>query len=61
MDLHIQEEVSSQYPPKIGTEYKNRGNSEKWNSYKVVEFKKNKLFTLQSADKTTMLGIVIEF
>lgn len=42
---HIKEEVSDEYPPKIGTSYRNRGDSE-WDSYKVSEFEKNKVFTL---------------
>ena len=42
----IAEEVSDEYPPKINTKYKNRGKDSDWNVYKVVEFKRNKIFTL---------------
>ena len=42
----IEEEIAEQYPPKIGTIYKNRGKEPNWNTYKVVEFEKNKKFTL---------------
>ena len=46
----IAEEVSDEYPPKINTKYKNRGKDSDWNVYKVVEFKKNKIFTLTELD-----------
>lgn len=42
----IEEEVAEKYPPEVGTEYKNRGKDSKWNFYKVVEFRKNKIFVL---------------
>jgi len=42
----ISEEVADEYPPKINTEYRNRGNNADWNKYKVVDFKKNKVFIL---------------
>ena len=47
----IAEEVSDEYPPKINTKYKNRGKDSDWNVYKVVEFKKNKIFTLTELDE----------
>lgn len=47
----IEEEVSDEYPPKINTQYKNRGKNSDWNVYKVVEFKKNKIFTLTELDE----------
>src|SRR3989344_2897027 len=46
----IAEEVSDEYPPKINTKYKNRGKDSDWNVYKVVEFKRNKIFTLTELD-----------
>ena len=46
----IAEEVSEEYPPKINTRYKNRGKDSDWNVYKVVEFRKNKIFTLTELD-----------
>jgi len=42
----ISEEVADEYPPKINTEYRNRGNKTDWNKYKVVDFEKNKVFIL---------------
>ena len=46
----IEEEKSEQYPPKIGTIYKNRGKEPKYNTYKVVEFEKDKKFTLKNLE-----------
>ena len=42
----IKEETTDEYPPKIGTIYKNRWDTPTWDSYKVVEFEQDKLFTL---------------
>jgi len=42
----ISEEVADEYPPKINTEYRNRGDNSNWNKYKVVDFEKNKVFIL---------------
>ncbi|MDD3793984.1 MAG: hypothetical protein PHI37_04170 [Candidatus Gracilibacteria bacterium] len=42
----ISEEIADEYPPKINTEYRNRGNNTDWNKYKVVDFEKNKVFIL---------------
>jgi len=47
---HLQEELSDSYPPKVGTEYKNKGVSEEWDHYTVIEFEKDKLFTLKASD-----------
>jgi hypothetical protein len=47
---HIQEEAADAYPPKIGTIYKNRGASDSWDNYIVVELDKNKIFTLKASD-----------
>jgi len=46
----IVEEVAEKYPPKIGTQYKNRGDNSDWDFYKVIEFQKNKIFTLTDLD-----------
>ena len=46
----IEEEIAEEYPPKIGTQYKNRGDNSDWDFYKVVEFQKNKIFTLTDLD-----------
>ena len=46
----ITEETSDKYPPKIGTEYKNRGKDANRDIYKVTEFKNNELFALSSLE-----------
>ena len=46
----IEEEIAEEYPPKVGTQYKNRGKGSDWDFYKVVDFKKNKIFTLSDLD-----------
>jgi hypothetical protein len=46
----MREEICDVYPPKIGTVYKNRGNSDNWDVYIVTEIQKNRLFTLKSSD-----------
>ena len=46
----IAEEVAGEYPPKIGTEYKNRGTDSGWDFYKVIEFQDNEIFTLADLD-----------
>ncbi len=46
----ISEEVAEEYPPKIGTQYKNRGDNSDWDFYKVVDFQENKIFTLTDLD-----------
>ena len=48
----IEEEISEEYPPKIGTVYKNRRADSVWNTYKVVEFELDKLFTLTCEDES---------
>jgi len=47
----IKEEVAEEYPPKINTKYKNRGEKSSWDYYKVVEFQKNKVFVLSDLDE----------
>ena len=44
-------EVSDEYPPKINTRYKNRGESDNWDEYKVVDIKKNEVFILSDLDE----------
>lgn len=48
--LSIKEEVSEEYPPKIGIKYKNRGDNLNWDVYKVIEIEKNKIFTLSDLE-----------
>ena len=47
----IEEEIADEYPPKINTRYKNRGKESDWDFYKVLEFKKNEIFTLTDLDE----------
>ena len=47
----IIEEISEIYPPKINTQYKNRGKDSEWDFYKVLEFEDNKIFTLIDLDE----------
>jgi len=44
-------EVADEYPPKINTRYKNRGESDNWDEYKVVDIKKNEVFILSDLDE----------
>jgi len=43
----IKEEIA-EYPPKIGTVYKNRGDA--WQYYKVVELEQDQVFTLSDGN-----------
>jgi len=47
----ISEEVAEEYPPKINTRYKNRGENTNWDEYKVVDFQKNEVFILSDLDE----------
>lgn len=47
----ISEEVADEYPPKINTKYKNRGKSDNWDEYKVVDIKKNEVFILSDLEE----------
>jgi hypothetical protein len=44
----IDEEVTSAWPPKIGTTYRNRASgNERWSHYKLTQLEANKTFTLE--------------
>ena len=47
----IEEEIAEEYPPKMNTQYKNRGKDSDWDFYKVLEFEENKVFTLTNLDE----------
>ena len=47
----ISVKVADEYPPKINTRYKNRGESDNWDEYKVVDIKKNEVFILSDLDE----------
>ena len=42
----IQEEIATEYPPKIGTLYKNHDKNSDWDFYKVLEYEQDKIFFL---------------
>lgn len=42
----IQEEIADEFPPRIGTQYRNHGKDSDWDFYKVLEYEPNKTFTL---------------
>lgn len=39
-------EETNETPPKLGTIYRNKGQSGNWNEYQMTEFEKDKTFTL---------------
>ena len=43
----IEEEITEEFPPKIGTIYRNR-RGDSWNESKVIEYEPNKLFKLEN-------------
>lgn len=50
----ITEEVSEEYPPRIGTTYKNKGENTPWDVYTVIELEKDKIFTLTDLENYTV-------
>ncbi|PID33391.1 hypothetical protein CR969_01060 [Candidatus Saccharibacteria bacterium] len=46
----IKKEVADNYPPAVGTIYKNCGEDGQWDTYKVTEFIDNQLFTLSDLE-----------
>lgn len=47
----IEEEIADKYPPKINTQYKNRGKDFKWDYYKVRKFVEDVIFMLSDLDE----------
>ena len=47
----ISVEIADEYPPKINMRYKNRGEGDNWDEYKVVDIKKNEVFILSDLDE----------
>jgi hypothetical protein len=47
---HLEKEETNEYPPKIGTIYRNHGESKVWDEYFVSAFEENKVFELTSKD-----------
>jgi len=46
----IAEEQASESPAKLGTIYKNRGETGDWSEYSITEFEQDKVFTLSRKD-----------
>jgi hypothetical protein len=44
---NILEEVTSEWPVKVGTEYRNKNREGEWTEYVVTAFKENELFEMQ--------------
>src|SRR5690349_208049 len=44
------EEQASETPAKLGTIYRNRGETGDWSEYSITEFEQNKAFTLSKKD-----------
>ena len=51
----VEEEVAEQYPPEIGTVYKNRGINTEWDIYEVLEFEENEVFALANKKDNYMV------
>ena len=57
---HIKDEQVNERPIKIGTIYKNTNNGKNWDTYRVVEFNKNKLFTLKKQKSSYQVSYIYE-
>lgn len=49
---HIEKEETNEYPPKVGTIYRNRAVGQDWDEYFVSDFIENESFELTSKDGT---------
>jgi hypothetical protein len=49
----VEEEQTNEWPPKLGTIYKNRGQSGPWSVYKVSKYEDCKEFELVKQDEST--------
>jgi hypothetical protein len=54
----ISEEISSEYPPKIGTIYRSCRENDSWSEMKVVEFNNNKKFVISDLDENLFVKYV---
>lgn len=46
----IKEERTNEWPVKLGTIYKNRGNDNIWSQYTLAEYKENEIFVMDKGD-----------
>ncbi len=42
--------MADEWPPKVGTKYRNRGESKLWSEYTLTELEENVMFTLSKSD-----------
>jgi uncharacterized protein YndB with AHSA1/START domain len=54
----ISEEISNEYPPKIGTIYRSCRENDSWSEMKVVEFDNNKKFVISDLDENLFVKYV---
>lgn len=57
---HIKDEQVNERPIKIGTIYRNTNDGKNWDTYRVVEFDKNKLFTLKKQGSSYQVSYIYE-
>lgn len=57
---NIKKEQVSEKPIKVGTIYKNTNNGRNWDTYRVIEFERNKLFTLKQQDSSYQVSYIYE-
>ena len=57
---YIKDEQVNERPIKIGTIYRNTNNGKDWDAYRVVEFDKNKLFTLKKRGSSYQVSYIYE-
>lgn len=56
----IKEKQVNERPIKMGTVYKNTNDSKDWDIYRVIEFEKNKLFTLKQEESSYQVSYIYE-
>lgn len=51
----VEKEESTEFPPQVGTIYRNHGGDNIWNEYEVSSFEENKVFELKRKDSDYMV------